>query len=487
MALGGFNDLPMGLMIDIGESSAGSINLIRDSLPKQQQHLVDSVKLQNTVEYAINVLDTQLGARTIDNKDLSTISNFISIGMTENGKDPYDSLENMISEVVKESFEYFSDKSFPKEYTKGKEKEVDELLMRYNFDFSLEHTWWEIVDFLFEKKEYVLAQSAQRYAVPTLVDLPRVAQQSNNLKEMYGDNSEFKLPTGENMIDFFSRGINEMITSYPILAHPTQYNLSPVRFLCIDLNDVAPEGDGKAAQQTNLMYMLARIVGTKNFFLDDKLLKLVPEQYQIYHKKRIKVSRETPKVLSYDEFHRTGGNKNIRLQVIRDKREGRKWNMQVNLVSQFLSDFDKSMVDIADSIFILSGGDISQEIADKFRLNSTMTRILESKITGATKDGAPMIVKHRTKKGDFQQFVYFTLSEMELWSNNSSAKDSGLRKQMSDLVGHKKSRQILATEFPDGSANALRELLEDKGETPKNKTINDVILEKVLDKHNILH
>ncbi len=43
----------------------------------------------------------------------------------------------------------------------------------------------------------------------------------------------------------------------------------------------------------------------------------------------------------------------MRDQVILDMREGRKWNVQIALISQSLDDFDPVMVEFGTSIFIM--------------------------------------------------------------------------------------------------------------------------------------
>ena len=39
-----------------------------------------------------------------------------------------------------------------------------------------------------------------------------------------------------------------------------------------------------------------------------------------------------------------------------DMREGRKWNVQIALISQSIDDFDDMMVEFATSIFIMDAG-----------------------------------------------------------------------------------------------------------------------------------
>src|SRR3546814_5495083 len=68
----------------------------------------------------------------------------------------------------------------------------------------------------------------------------------------------------------------------------------------------------------------------RDFFLDEDILRFVPENYRSYHRRRILDLREEPKRLVYDEFHRTQ-SRIVRQQVLIDIREGRKWGLQIAL------------------------------------------------------------------------------------------------------------------------------------------------------------
>ena len=60
---------------------------------------------------------------------------------------------------------------------------------------------------------------------------------------------------------------------------------------------------------------------------------------------------------------RTSKAQSVRDQVVVDMREGRKWKVQVALLSQSLEDFDAVMVEFATSIFIMDAG--PQQAIDK--------------------------------------------------------------------------------------------------------------------------
>src|SRR3546814_20297262 len=85
------------------------------------------------------------------------------------------------------------------------------------------------------------------------------------------------------------------------------------------------------------MYLLGRSAIARDFFLDEDILRFVPENYRSYHRRRILDLREEPKRLVYDEFHRNQ-SRIVRQQVLIDIREGRKWGRQIALASQRMED-----------------------------------------------------------------------------------------------------------------------------------------------------
>ena len=150
--------------------------------------------------------------------------------------------------------------------------------------------------------------------------------------------------------------ISSAVREYPIISGITQFDLGEAKIVSLDLDEVAKSGGDAANRQTAVMYMLARYVLAKNFYLTEEAVSDMTEIYRDFHKARILEIREDPKRLVYDEFHRTSHAKAVRDQVIVDMREGRKWKVQVSLLSQSLDDFDSVMVEFATSIFIMDAG-----------------------------------------------------------------------------------------------------------------------------------
>lgn len=467
----GAKELPLIGIIDIGPSSSGLIQLIRDALPDNMKHLAIYKRIQNTEEFAINVFDTHLGCRRPTPSDRSFLQNFLTLVMTPAGATkPYPSTDAMVLKVLNKAYDHFSDEpdANPKPYNFGTDKLVDEKLKEYNIDGEEDDlSWWAIVDLLFDKGEKRIAARAQRYAVPLLDELVSIANGYPAIKDEY---SKPKVETSENMIDLFARSISESVQQYPMLNLPTRFDLSESRIISLDLDEVAKGSDAASVKQTGIMYMLARsVVGKKFKISKDEMIYASNEKYLSHHLEIAKNLTEVKKRLCMDEFHRTAGITSVRKQVVTDQREGRKWNLQVVLASQMLEDFDADMIDLSTGVFIMSGGNESyQKLTKIFQFNDATSQIAKMNLNGPTPDGVPFIYNCKTTKGDYSQFLYSTISPVELWAFNTTSEDRSLRDRLTeDLNSAKDARRLLAKTFPKGSAKSKIENLQNTSRDPE--------------------
>ena len=240
----------------------------------------------------------------------------------------------------------------------------------------------------------------------------------------------------------------------PVLSSITSFDLGEARVVSLDLDEVAKSGGEAADRQTAVMYMLARYILARSYYLIEDHVKDMPALYQEYHSKRIKEIREDPKRIVFDEFHRTSKAKAVREQVIIDMREGRKWKVQVALLSQSIEDFDPVMIEFATAIFIMDAG--PKQAVDKsveiFGLSETARLALERRVHGPRAEGATFIAQFATKNGNNTQLITNTIGPMELWAFSTTAEDVRIRNSLYQLIGASNARTILAKMFPNGTA-----------------------------------
>ncbi len=448
---GGLQRLPRIAIIDIGPSSSGLISLLKEALPEKRRHLVAYHRLNMTVSSAINPFDTQLGCRYPTPQERSFLINFMVLLVTPIGAEyPYDGMSDMAGLVVDELYKRAADDGTPNTYTRGVDLVIDQLLDKLAFAADAHTTWWEVTDALFLAGFVHEAIMAQRYAVPLLAESASICR-SNVVEDLYG---KIVAPTGESLINAFARMISAAVREYPVLSQPTCFDLGEARVVALDLDEVAKSGGDAADRQTAVMYMLARYVMVRDYYLTTDLLADLPEAYRNYHENRINEIREDLKRIVYDEFHRTSKSRAVREQVVVDMREGRKWKVQIALLSQSVEDFDAVMVEFATSIFIMDAGPEQsvRKTAQIFGLSQTAQHALRNYVHGPGKGGANFLAQFATKEGNYVQLLTSTLGPVELWAFTTTAEDSILRGKLYQQLGPHNARVVLARLFPSGSA-----------------------------------
>lgn len=454
----GITRLPRIAIIDIGPSSSGLVLLLKDALPADKKHLVATHRLRMRPEYAINLFDTQLGCRLPTPNERAFLVNFISLLATPVGQDkPYDGVADMAGLIVDELYKAYTDSGNPNVYASGIEEIVDALLSEIGFMIDDSTTWWEVTDALFLAGFHHEASLAQRHAVPVLSDVASICRLPA-IVDLYG---KIIAPTGEPLIHAFARMISSAVREYPIIAQVTRFDLGDAKIVALDLDEVARSGGDAANRQTAVMYMLARYILARHYFLVEDNINDMPEAYRRYHKMRILEIREDPKRIVFDEFHRTAKAQSVRDQVVQDMREGRKWKVQIALLSQSLDDFDPVMVEFATSIYIMDAGpeQAIRKTSATFGLTKTAENALKLRVHGPREGGATFLALYSTKYGMNTQLLTATLGPVELWALNTSADDAFLRNQLYQKIGPRAARSILAKMHPSGS---IAKVLEDR-------------------------
>lgn len=454
----GLSKLPFVAVIDIGPSSSGLISLIKESLPQDRRHEAAYYRLQMSPQYAINPFDTQLGMRYPLIDERSYLTELLTLLCTPPGAErPYDGIQQLAGLVVDEMYRWRDDSTANAEarpFLPRVDPEIDEAIKKYNIHLPPDPYWWDVVDKFFDLELYHFANLAQRHAVPVLGDAITAARrpQIRALLE------ETQIGTSaETVINAFERMVTSAIREYPILASVTRFEITDARVCSLDLMDVCPQGDEAADRQTSIMYMLARHALVRSWWVSQDTLRAIPEKYRKYHETRLMDIGETPKRLCYDEFHRTSKSKSVRGQIIRDVREGRKRGVQIVLASQLLDDFDNDMIDLATGVWVL-GTAVSERAVEnvqaRFGLSNTARHVIRHRLTGPRASGAPALLVLGTNEGRYEQHLINTLGPVELWALSTSTEDVSIRNRLYSRLGARRARQLLASNFPGGSARS---------------------------------
>ena len=452
--------LPRLGMIDIGPSSSGLISLLQEALPPHRRHEVVFRRLKMNRENAINVFDTQLGMRRPTSSERQFLINFISLVCGSGMEAPSGAMKGLITACIDRVYKDFADNQNPRRYMREEEPAIDRMLDELGFDAGFETSWWEVVDCLMEAGRKPEAAMAQRHAVPTLADLV-TASQADQVASLYQTATD--PDTGQPIMNAFARMISEVVRDYEILSSHTRFSVGAARIVSLDLKDVTVGGASESAKkQTALMYMLARQVLTRDFFIDEGEFRsavaehILPEIYLEHHVTRARENLQLPKLICMDEFHRTGRIPMILEQVLQDAREGRKFNIDIKIASQLIEDFPPDLIEVATSLIVCNAGsENSIDYLDKqFRLTEGEKQVMRYSLTGPGRNGAPIWAMFRTKDGDVRQKLNLTLGPAEIWAFSTTAEDVTLRSRLYEKLGPRLTRRVLARRYQEGSAKS---------------------------------
>lgn len=165
--------------------------------------------------------------------------------------------------------------------------------------------WWEVTDMLFKAGYVREASLAQRKAVPVLQDFSAYLK-NDSILDLFGDARVEG--TNEPLLKYMYRCFSVATSNYALFAGRTRFELnSETRIIAIDLNDVIGGKTPEGMLRTAAMYMFARQMAAKNYFLHEEVvLPVIPEMYQKYHLKRVADIQDEQKTIAYDEVHNTG-------------------------------------------------------------------------------------------------------------------------------------------------------------------------------------
>ena len=479
----GLTELPYLSIIDIGPSSKGLVNLLRSLLPDHKKHLALYKRLKMHEDYSVNPFDTPLGCRRPLPNHKAYLVNLLALFATPiDQKASQDGIGSLASEIIDMAYNELADDTNARLYNETTAPEIAELLLKLNYIPDEQTSWWEVVDFLFEKGHIEAAVSAQRFAVPVLPDLIKHVS-----KELIVSQYGFETPNKEPITKYFSRALKDAISSYPILKKPTKFDIGNARVVALDLDEVAVRGGAIADRTSAVMYMLARHITASKFFLMPTDVELMPIAYRAYHKERIESIRKNPKRLAYDEFHRVSGNESLARQIVGDLetavRESRKWLLSVGLYSQNITDISEIMIELATQIFIFGAGD--EKSLEVLKKRFGLSLIVEDQLRHLGKPGAKganMIALFKTDAGKVAQQLTNTLGAIPLWAFSSTSEDMSVRDALYDLIGVKETLSNLAKTYPGGVKKEVErrrhahsfDNTEDRGKDILKEIINEI-------------
>lgn len=451
--------LPFLAHLDVGHSSVGLIDMLRDALPAHLHHLVQYLRLTMDGRTTINPFDTQLGLRRpLADEATAMRELLIAVATPAGRKDAHEGMAELCSAVIEEMFRARDDRepgASPHAYTAGEEPAVDAALERLGLaERAATLLWWDIVDLLFDAGHIREAGLAQRHAVPLLLDAAFVVK-APHIEETFGAKTVGG-QSSERLIDAFRLQIQTALSEYKVLQGPTTLELE-ARMAVVDLKAVVQKGSREAERRTAIMYLLGLHLLTRNWWIDLELVDQLPQRYRAYHAMRAKDLKDTPKILGADELHFCGQVRAVTDRLEAVGRTGRKYNVRLVIGSQLLDDFPQALVAISSARWILSGDseDEVKKAKEKFGLTDADARVARTELTGPRHDGsgAPALLVLQTRNGGkYTGLVFNALSPYEVWALSTTTEDVAIRSALREALGSSAALRVLSGAFPGGSA-----------------------------------
>lgn len=449
--------LPKVALIDIGNSSLGAINLLRALArdPSQFVHL----EFELTERYGINVMDTRLACMYPTTMEMGFLTNFLTLVFTPIGaNEPLQNAGELASILIGEAYKMATER--PALYDPALDGQIrDWLSQDRNFVPPKNMTWWQVVKYAISRKNYDIAARAQRFAVPTLRQLPSILTQSRTIQDLYSDQK------AKDMLIECRRLLTAFIDKYPSLCKPSTFTLQETSVCVIDLNKVTQDSGPEGIRKTTIAYMVSRYLLGKDFLINRDVMAEMPPDAQQYYQSKLASLELVKKYLIYDEFHRTKGAASIRRQVVDDMRNGRKFNLLVMLASQSFEDFDDEMIKQATTRFVLrvDSRDEADALATKYSWSDTIRQALIRDVRGVTDSGSVMLVDFSGLKGmegSCTQVVNNYMGRTELASYATTREDAALRAALQDhRIPFWDAVQLIGRLFPKGVKKELEAVM----------------------------
>jgi intracellular multiplication protein IcmB len=465
----GLARLPRYSLLDIGHSSVGFIETLRALLPPHRRDEAQHHRLTMESRHSINPFDLQPGLRYPLRVERGFLTNFLCLLVTPVGEEKVPAgLSELAGQVIDEAYKACDDDpakaGSPKLWSKGEDPDIDRVLQDVGINpLQGSTTWFDITDELHHRGMTDESILAQRHAVPKLADLMSIVR-SPSIEDTWGD---AKLQSGEKLTTVFWRAVSSALREYPIFQSATKFSIGRARVVSLDLQNVTGSGGDAADRRTAIMYMLGRFALTRDYYCSRDTIDQAPVLWRDWHATRAREVAEAPARFAMDEFHRTSKAPGVRDQVILDMREGRKFNIQIMLASQIITDFDSSMIELATSIYILGTNSdaAAKQISEIFNLSPAAYASIESFLRGPGPRGAPMLALHNMKDGRHEHKLYNVLGPSEAWAYSTSPDDVNLRTRAMEKVSFPEACSKLGKMFPGGSAGQMIESLRESQPT----------------------
>ena len=439
-----YSQLVLQACIDIGVTSELNMNLVRSSLPKSQHHLIMCRKIHLSERDAVNIFDTDYGARYANNVQSILIKEFLILLLSELDQQGVDSIVGtVLDSIIEFAYTFFSDID-PKEYSEGIRPEVDAKIKEHGLE---PNTWWHAFDLLHDLGECRIAYQCQLEAMPLIMDLPELMSENEDILKTSSSVVYHGLP----LRDYIVKRIASHTTAFPNIVSPTQFDIENARLCCLNLELVCPKGtseeysvvkESNPDRQSSIFYTLYFTFLTKRFFIYRKVKDFVAEahhveeKYHPYHIKRIEAERGIPRRFNVDEWHRAKRATNMQTALNQILREGRKYGLEFAAASQMISDFAPALLNNIPNIVTFGLNEMEVEhYKGSLGLTDSQIELCQKHLIKGRHDdyGAScVLISSVDGYGKVVVPLYYKVGNAHLWAMTTDAGDMEFRNMVEE-------------------------------------------------------
>lgn len=477
----GAQQLPYALVIDVGASGKGFLRHLRTVLPRSLHDQLVYFKVINDAQYCANPHDLQLGCTRPTGGEMDFQVAVYEVIFKGLGSETGAFIKSMITEAYRM---YAPDSTDARIWQSAYSEEITRELHEIGFDVddARPPTVYRVVDALFAAGRIETARIAQRYAVPRMEDMTKVLQ-SDRVRSVYGTAQV----NGESMIERASRALLNATNEYAVLSGVTRVNTDNARIMVVDLQNVLGGSSSSGKEFAGMMYLYARHLGARNFFLDvEEMETLVRPEYREYQVRRVREIQQTPKVLTYEEWHNVNAVEGLVNLNIKETRETRKFKVYLNFVTQYITDFPQPILDGMTTVMVAGQQSEAQNVYahDKLNLSETDLDILRN---GLDRQGR-IWSWFRLRDGLVTAVFDNEVGPIETWCYTTDDTDAPLRNELELLIGEGEALKFLAREFPKGSAASYLDqrsrLMGTERVGDRSTTITSIVAKELAEKYH---
>lgn len=477
----GAQQLPYALLIDVGYSGKGFLRHLRTVLPPALHNQLVYFKVLNDAEFCVNPHDLQLGCKGPTGMELDFQVAVYEVIFKNLGEEA----SAFIKAMIAEAYRMFSPEStearvWQSAYSEDISRQLGEI--GFEIDYAKPPTVYMVVDALFAAGRVEAARIAQRYAVPRMEDMTKVLQ-SDRIRSVYGT----ARVSDEYMIERASRALMNATAEFAVLSGVTRVNVDNARIMVVDLQNVLGGSSSSGREFAGMMYLYARHLGARNFFLDvDEMATLVRPAYKDYQMRRVREIQQTPKVLTYEEWHNVNSVQGLVNLNEKETRETRKFKVYLNFVTQYVTDLPKAILDGMTTVMVTGQQSEKQNVyaQDALGLTNTDLDILRN---GLDRVGR-IWSWFRLRDGMVTAVFDNEVGPIETWCYTTDDTDAPLRNELELLIGEREALQCLAREFPKGSAASYIEqrsrIMGTERVGDRTTTITSIIAKEIAERYH---